>query len=139
MRPRAPWLLAIIGPILWIAVSATQADARLEVDAGMSIQAFLTDNVSLTENNKEEDLGTSISPRLGLRYETKNIVLGATYIGTAEFFVNNTSAKSGASTIQLSPTNLVVLPIAPGNVTTPCGHAATIDRHTSGAREVDVR
>lgn len=96
MRPRAPWLLAIVGPILWIAVSATQAEARLEVATGLSIEEVFTDNLFFTENNREEDFGTFVSPRLGIRYETKNIVLGATYIGTAQYFVNNTTTNSYA-------------------------------------------
>ena len=96
MRPRAPWLLAIIGPILWIVLSATQAEARLEVETGLSIEEVFTDNLFFTENNREEDFGTFVSPHLGIRYETKNIVLGATYIGTAQYFVNNTTTNSYA-------------------------------------------
>ena len=94
MRSKLPRFGLVIQTMLLIGLSATEARAFLAVETGLSIQEFLTDNLFFTENNKEEDLGTSISPRLGLRYETKNILLGATYIGTAEFFVNNTSSNS---------------------------------------------
>jgi len=75
-------------------LSVTKAEAFLDLDASLSVSETYTDNLFFSGTNKEDDFGTFVSPSVGLTYESKNILLGVAYVGSGQFFVNNSSANT---------------------------------------------
>jgi len=93
-RVRAGVRLFSIFSIGVLVLSVTKAEAFLDLNASLSVSETYTDNLFFSGTNKEDDFGTFVSPRLGLTYESKNILLGVDYVGGGQFFVNNSSANT---------------------------------------------
>ncbi len=93
-RIRAGVRLFSIFSIGVLVLSVTKAEAFLDLNASLSVSETYTDNLFFSGTNKEDDFGTFVSPRLGLTYESKNILLGVAYVGSGQFFVNNSSANT---------------------------------------------
>ncbi len=85
---RPSWLL-VLGTLVWLGTAGPFAEARVTLNANLSVQETYTDNLLFTAQNKEDDFGTFISPTLTLGYESRDVVLRGTYGGVAQFFVNN--------------------------------------------------
>ena len=67
----------------------SQAVAALSVQSAFNVTETYTDNLFFQNINKEEDFGTFFGPDITLLFENPDIVIGATYIGRAQLFVNN--------------------------------------------------
>lgn len=88
--------ILLCSTVLVVGGGAQGAQARLSIIPAVSISGTYTDNLFFSETNKQEDYGTFISPQLTVFYESKNVILSGTYTGTAQFFLNNSSANAYA-------------------------------------------
>ncbi len=70
------------------------AHSSLDILTSLSLREQYTDNLFFSNTNKREDYGTIINPVLTLAYQDKNIVLAGSYIGNAQFYVNNGGADT---------------------------------------------
>lgn len=88
----------VISVIIWLGAWGSLAEARLTLEANLSVQETYTDNLLFTEADQVDDFGTFISPSLTLGYETRDVVLRGTYSGVAQFFANNPDQNIYAQT-----------------------------------------
>ncbi len=65
------------------------ASATLSLQTSFNVTETYTDNFFFQENGKEEEFGTDVGPNLTLLFENPDIIIGATYFGRIQFFVNN--------------------------------------------------
>ncbi len=89
MRFRRSWLLLAGTPLACLGLSVMEVGAAVTFESALSVQETYNDNLFFTERDKEDDFGTFISPSLTLTYESRDVVLGGTYSGILQLFVNH--------------------------------------------------
>ena len=83
----------VFGVLLWIDPIPTYASVTL--NSSLNVTETYTDNLFFeSQRNKRDDFGTFIVPSLTLTYQTQDVVLSGTYVGTAQFYVNNSNANA---------------------------------------------
>ena len=65
------------------------ASAALSVQTSFNVTETYTDNFFFQESGKEEEFGTNVGPNITLLFENPDIIIGATYFGRVQLFVNN--------------------------------------------------
>ena len=66
------------------------AVANVTFGATLNVGESYNDNIFFDDNNKVDDFATLISPGIGLRYDSKDVILGAIYQPTAQIFAKET-------------------------------------------------
>ena len=73
----------------WLWVFAGGVKGAVTLGSGLSVFGTYTDNLTFVENDKLEDYGVFVVPRITLGYESADVVFRATYFGNAQFYAEN--------------------------------------------------
>ena len=65
------------------------ANAALSLQTSFNVTETYTDNFFYQEKDKEDEFGTNVGPNLTLLFQNPDIIIGATYFGRVQLFVNN--------------------------------------------------
>ena len=86
------WMVASIGLIFLMSTgggAVNQAGAALSLQTAFNVTQTYTDNLFFVDDQEEDDFGTYLGPDITLLYENPDIVIGVTYFGRLQLFVNN--------------------------------------------------
>ena len=87
-------LIVFVGMYFPVYEIVSPVQATLTLDASVSVGESYTNNLFFTSANKRNDFGTFVTPRLTLKYESEYVVVGGTYAGVGQFYVNNPGANT---------------------------------------------
>ncbi len=79
--------------LLFLFMSPNQAHSAVTLNSSFSVNGAYTDNLFFDESGQESDFGIFLGPNLSLFYNDPDIVLGVSYFGRVQLFLENSNAN----------------------------------------------